>query len=48
VNPAKHPHVKTALAQKYVDFIRGEAGQNIIREYKKGGETLFKPDVIRH
>ena len=48
VNPAKHPHVKTALAQKYVDFIRGEAGQKIIREFKKGGETLFKPDVIRH
>jgi tungstate transport system substrate-binding protein len=47
VNPAKHPHVKTDLAKKYVDFIRGETGQKIIREYKKGGEILFKPDVIR-
>ncbi len=47
VNPAKHPHVKTDLAQKYVDFIRGETGQKIIREYKKSGEILFKPDVIR-
>ncbi len=46
VNPEKHPHVKTKLAQQYVDFIRGEAGQKIIREYKKSGEVLFKPDVI--
>jgi len=46
VNPEKHPHVNTGWAQKYVDFIRGEAGQKIIREFKKGGELLFKPDVI--
>ncbi len=48
VNPEKHPHVKLELAQKYVDFIRGETGQKIIREFRKGGETLFKPDVIDH
>ena len=48
VNPEKHPHVKTELAQKYVDFIRGEYGQKIIREFKKGGEILFKPDVIHY
>jgi tungstate transport system substrate-binding protein len=46
VNPEKHPHVNTGWAQKYVDFIRGEVGQKIIREFKKGGELLFKPDVI--
>ncbi len=46
VNPGRHPHVKTELAQKYVEYIRGEQGQKIIREYKKGGEVLFKPDVI--
>ena len=46
MNPKKHPHVNTELAQKYVDFIRGEVGQKIIREFKKGGELLFKPDVI--
>ena len=46
INPAKHPHVKAELAQKYVDFIRGEVGQKIIREFKKAGELLFKPDVI--
>lgn len=46
INPAKHLHVKAELAQKYVDFIRGEVGQKIIREFKKAGELLFKPDVI--
>lgn len=46
VNPEKHPHVNTGWANKYVDFIRGEVGQKIIREFKKGGELLFKPDVI--
>ncbi len=46
VNPEKHPHVNIGWAKKYVDFIRGEAGQKIIREFKKGGELLFKPDVI--
>ena len=47
INPAKHPHVKMELAQQYGEFIRGEAGQKIIREFKKGGEILFIPDVIR-
>ena len=46
VNPEKHPHVQTALAQKYVDFIRGEQGQRIIREFRISGEQLFIPDVI--
>ena len=48
VNPVKHPHVKLELAQKYVDFIRGETGQKIISEFRKGDEILFKPDVIDH
>lgn len=47
VNPEKHPHVKTEFAKKYVEFIRGEEGQKIIREFKKGAEILFKPDVIQ-
>lgn len=45
VNPARHPHVRTALAQKYADFIRGEQGQSIIREFRIAGEALFVPDV---
>lgn len=47
VNPARHPHVKTGLATKYVDFIRGEHGQQIIRDFRMAGEQLFHPDVIK-
>lgn len=46
INPKKHPHVKIKLAKKYIDFIRGGIGQKIIRDFKKDGEILFKPDVI--
>jgi len=47
VNPKKHPHVKTELAQRYVDFIRSEEGQHIIANFKVNGELLFHPDVIK-
>ena len=43
VNPAKRPHVKTGLARKYITFIRGEKGRDIIRNFKKFGERLFNP-----
>lgn len=46
VNPQKHPHVKSKLAQQYADFVRSEQGQMIIRGYKVAGEQLFYPDVI--
>ena len=41
VNPAKHPHVKQAEAQKFVDWVTSAAGQAHIAEYKIGGEQLF-------
>ena len=41
VNPAKHPHVKTDLAQKFVDWVISPAGQASINGYKIGGEQLF-------
>ncbi len=47
VNPDKHLHTNVELAQKYIDFIRGEDGQRIIREFKINGKTLFHPDVIK-
>ena len=47
VNPARHPHVRSELARRYVEFIRGEEGQRIIREFMIAGETLFYPDVIK-
>ena len=47
VNPEKHPHVKIDLARKYSEFIRSEAGQALIRNFKINGEVLFHPDVIK-
>ena len=47
VNPEKHPHVKTELGQRYIDFIRSQEGQAIIANFKVNGETLFHPDVIK-
>lgn len=47
VNPEKHPHVKTDLARKYVDFVTGEEGQRIIREFRINNQQLFYPDVIK-
>jgi tungstate transport system substrate-binding protein len=45
VNPAKHPHVKTALAQKFVDWVISPAGQAVIAAYKINGEQLFFPNA---
>lgn len=45
VNPAKHPHVKTELAQKFVDWVISPAGQANIASYKIGGEALFFPNA---
>jgi tungstate transport system substrate-binding protein len=41
VNPAKHPHVKAALAQQFADWVVSPAGQASINGYKIGGEQLF-------
>ena len=45
VNPAKHPHVKAALAQTFSDWITSPAGQAAIASYKIGGEQLFFPNA---
>ncbi len=47
VNPAKHPHVKAADAQKFVDWVVSPAGQNVIAGYKIGGEPLFFPNAAK-
>ncbi|MFZ2989061.1 substrate-binding domain-containing protein [Ideonella sp.] len=41
VSAAKHPHVKTALAQQFADWVVSPAGQASINGYKIGGEQLF-------
>jgi tungstate transport system substrate-binding protein len=45
VNPAKHPHVKLAQAQKFVDWVISPAGQGVVAGYKIGGEPLFFPNA---
>ena len=45
VNPVRHPHVKAALAQAFVDWVTSPAGQAVIASYKIGGEPLFFPNA---
>jgi len=45
VNPARHPHVKAAPAQRFADWVVSPAGQSVIASYKIGGEQLFFPNA---
>jgi tungstate transport system substrate-binding protein len=45
VNPAKHPHVKRALGQRFIDWVTGAKGQSAIAAYKINGEQLFFPNA---
>ena len=45
VNPAKHPHVKAALAQGFADWVVSPPGQAVIASYKIGGQQLFFPNA---
>ena len=47
VNPAKHPHTKTALAQAFSDWVVSPEGQAVVASYKIGGEQLFFPNAAR-
>src|SRR5450830_508743 len=47
VNPAKHPHVKAADGQKFIDWLISPAGQDVIASYKIGGEQLFFPNAVK-
>jgi tungstate transport system substrate-binding protein len=47
VNPAKHPHVKSALAQQFADWVVSSAGQTAIADYKINGQQLFFPNAER-
>lgn len=45
VDPDRHPHVKRAGGQAFVDWIRGPAGQTAIADYELGGQQLFFPNA---
>ncbi len=47
VNPAKHPQVKVAEGQKFVDWLVSSSGQAAIAGYKIGGEQLFFPNAAK-
>ena len=47
VNPAKHPHVKAAEGQKFIDWVVSPAGQGAIASFKIGGEQLFFPNAVK-
>jgi tungstate transport system substrate-binding protein len=47
VNPAKHPHVKAADAQKFVDWVTSASGQGVIAAYTIDGQQLFFPNAAK-
>jgi tungstate transport system substrate-binding protein len=45
VNPAKHPHVKQADGQLFIDWLVSPEGQKAIAGYKINGQQLFFPNA---
>ncbi|MEI8146858.1 MAG: substrate-binding domain-containing protein, partial [Alphaproteobacteria bacterium] len=41
VNPARHPHVKRADAQAFIDWLVSAEGQKTINDYRINGQQLF-------
>lgn len=47
VNPQRHPHVKSADGQRFIDWIVSPAGQAAIADYRINGEQLFFPNAAQ-
>jgi tungstate transport system substrate-binding protein len=45
VSPQRHPHVKAADGQRFVDWLVSPAGQEAIAGYRINGEQLFFPNA---
>jgi tungstate transport system substrate-binding protein len=45
VNPARHPNVRTALGQQFIDWLVSPEGQQVIANYKINGQQLFYPNA---
>jgi tungstate transport system substrate-binding protein len=45
VNPGKHPNVKRADAQAFIDWVVSDEGQKAIAACRIGGEQLFFPNA---
>lgn len=47
VNPARHPHVKADLGQRFVDYLVSPEGQAAIAGYRIEGQQLFFPNASK-
>ena len=47
VNAQRHPHVKAADGQRFIDWLLSTAGQAAIASYRINGEQLFFPNADR-
>ncbi len=47
VNPEKHPHVKKADGQAFIDWVVSADGQKAIADYKIDGQQLFFPNAAK-
>lgn len=47
VSSERHPHVKRALGQTFIDWLISDDGRAAIASHKVGGEQLFFPAVSR-
>ena len=45
VNPKRHPHVKAAAGQRFIDWLVSTQGQRAIGDFRVKGEVLFIPDA---
>jgi tungstate transport system substrate-binding protein len=45
VNPTKHPNVKKADGQAFIDWLISAEGQKAIADYKINGQQLFFPNA---
>ncbi len=45
VNPEKHPRVRAAAGQRFIDWLKGPDGQAAIASYRLNGQQLFFPNA---
>ena len=45
VNPARHPHVRRALAMRFIDWLTSAGGRAAIAGFRIGGRQVFFPGV---
>jgi tungstate transport system substrate-binding protein len=47
VSPGRHPHVKAAAGQRFIEWIVSPAGQGAIASFRINGEPLFFPNATQ-